>query len=277
MNLKKLIAGAAAFCILTSTLAAGRPSAIVYAEESAEEVYEQLPEPVPEPIPEPEPEPEPEPVPEPEAEPEPEPEPMPEPIPEPVPEPEEDWDAWEEWEDWDDSYQESFEEAPVPVPVPGESDFYEDFTDSGEFVPSEYEEAPSGDYGSGSLYVIENGYRHFGDAEELIPLGKPIFLYDYNVTEIEGYSIEYLQEQVLFVLGPGLTTRTSSTSPYMTPAAKARKTRFSSGPVPKRPLLCRSVRWMKCSTPTKRTIWRWNFRSRPTIILPTSPATPPSA
>lgn len=63
-------------------------------------------------------------------------------------------------------------------------------------------ELPDEDYGEGPVYVLENGIRHFGEPEELIPLDKPIYLYNYLLIEISGYSIERLQN-VRFLLGGG--------------------------------------------------------------------------
>ena len=59
------------------------------------------------------------------------------------------------------------------------------------------------DYGDGPVYVLEEGgVRHFGQPEEFIPLDKTIYLNNYYIIEIEGYTVSQLRN-VHFALGGG--------------------------------------------------------------------------
>lgn len=54
-------------------------------------------------------------------------------------------------------------------------------------------EAPvSADYGTGPLYVLDNGFKHYGTPAELIPLNTMLYLYRTDVIAITGISIEDL-------------------------------------------------------------------------------------
>ena len=66
-------------------------------------------------------------------------------------------------------------------------------------VVAPVEFVPTGDYGSGPAYVLDHGYKHYGEPTELVALGQTIYLYQSVVLEITGYTIAELGE-VAFAL-----------------------------------------------------------------------------
>lgn len=49
---------------------------------------------------------------------------------------------------------------------------------------------PAADYGSGPMYVLDNGFKHYGDMAELMPLGQVLYLYHTDVVPLENIAIE---------------------------------------------------------------------------------------
>lgn len=49
---------------------------------------------------------------------------------------------------------------------------------------------PEADYGSGPMYVLDNGFKHYGDMAELMQLGQVLYLYHTDVVEIADIPME---------------------------------------------------------------------------------------
>lgn len=60
---------------------------------------------------------------------------------------------------------------------------------------------PEGDWGTGPMYVLENGVKHYGTPGELIPLGQVLYLYHTDVVEITGMDIDTLS-RLTYALDP---------------------------------------------------------------------------
>lgn len=78
--------------------------------------------------------------------------------------------------------------TPEPTAAPDTA-----ITPEPEATPSPATEAPvSSDYGTGPLYVLDNGFKHYGTPEDLIPLNAVLYLYHTDVITITGTPIEDL-------------------------------------------------------------------------------------
>lgn len=84
------------------------------------------------------------------------------------------------------------------VPVPGE-----DAADATDVPPTAEPTTalPEGDWGTGPMYVLENGVKHYGTPGELIPLGQVLYLYHTDVVEITGMDIVTLS-RLTYALDP---------------------------------------------------------------------------
>lgn len=71
--------------------------------------------------------------------------------------------------------------------------------------PEATAEAPAADWGTGPMYVLENGFKHYGTPEELIPLGQVLYLYHTDVVEINGVAIDTLS-RLSYALDPEVFT-----------------------------------------------------------------------
>lgn len=75
-----------------------------------------------------------------------------------------------------------------------------------EATPIPATEAPvSADYGTGPLYVLDNGFKHYGTPEELIPLNAVLYLYHTDVIAITDTPIESLAA-LSYALDPDVFT-----------------------------------------------------------------------
>lgn len=72
-------------------------------------------------------------------------------------------------------------------------------------APEATAEAPAADWGTGPMYVLENGFRHYGTPGELIPLGQVLYLYHLDVVEITGVAIDTLS-RLSYALDPEVFT-----------------------------------------------------------------------
>lgn len=72
-------------------------------------------------------------------------------------------------------------------------------------APETTAEAPAADWGTGPMYVLENGFRHYGTPGELIPLGQVLYLYHTDVVEITGVAIDTLS-RLSYALDPEVFT-----------------------------------------------------------------------
>lgn len=72
-------------------------------------------------------------------------------------------------------------------------------------APEATAEAPAADWGTGPMYVLENGFRHYGTPSELIPLGQVLYLYHMDVVEITGVAIDTLS-RLSYALDPEVFT-----------------------------------------------------------------------